>query len=153
MTTVSLYARVSSRQQAQENTIESQIVELERRIGSDGHELLDEHKFVDNGYSGSNLERPGLESLRDRVAEGKIDKIYIHSPDRLSRKSAYQALLLEEFRKAGSEVVFLNHKFEDNPESNMFLGIQGLVAEYERAKIMERNRRGKLHAAKNGRIK
>lgn len=87
MTTVSLYARVSSRQQAQENTIESQIAELERRIGSDGHELLDEHRFVDNGYSGSNLERPGLESLRDRVAEGKIDKIYIHSPDRLSRKS------------------------------------------------------------------
>ncbi|WP_141630706.1 recombinase family protein, partial [Wolbachia pipientis] len=152
MITVSLYARVSSRQQAQENTIESQIVELERRIGSDGHELLDEHKFVDNGYSGSNLERPGLENLRDRVAEGKIDKIYIHSPDRLSRKSAYQALLLEEFRKAGSEVIFLNHKFEDNPESNMFLGIQGLVAEYERAKIMERNRRGKLHAAKTGRI-
>ncbi|OJH30308.1 Transposon gamma-delta resolvase [Armadillidium vulgare] len=149
---VSLYARVSSRQQAQENTIESQIVELERRISSDGHELLDEHRFVDNGYSGSNLERSGLESLRDRVAEGKIDKIYIHSPDRLSRKSAYQALLLEEFRKAGSEVIFLNHKFEDNPESNMFLGIQGLVAEYERAKIMERNRRGKLHAAKTGRI-
>ncbi len=152
MTMVSLYARVSSRQQAQENTIESQIVELERRISSDRHELLDEHKFVDNGYSGSNLERPGLESLRDRVAEGRIDKIYIHSPDRLSRKSAYQALLLEEFRKAGSEVIFLNHKFEDNPESNMFLGIQGLVAEYERAKIMERNRRGKLHAAKTGRI-
>lgn len=99
MTTVSLYARVSSRQQAQENTIESQIVELERRIGSDGHELLDEHKFVDNGYSGSNLERPGLENLRDRVAEGKIDKIYIHSPDRLSRKFSYQMILLEEFKR------------------------------------------------------
>ncbi|MFP3020793.1 MAG: recombinase family protein, partial [Wolbachia sp.] len=103
MTTVGLYARVSSRQQAQENTIESQIAELERRINNDGHELLDKHRFVDNGYSGSNLECPGLESLRDRVAEGKIDKIYIHSLDRLSRKSAYQALLLKEFRKAGSE--------------------------------------------------
>jgi site-specific DNA recombinase len=74
----------------------------------------------------------------------------VHSPDRLSRKSAYQAILLEEFRKAGSEVIFLNHKFEDNPESNMYLGMQGLIAEYERAKIMERNRRGKLHAARKG---
>ncbi|WP_425384004.1 recombinase family protein [Wolbachia endosymbiont (group B) of Eupithecia inturbata] len=150
MTTVSLYARVSSRQQAQENTIESQIVELERRISSDGHELLDEHRFVDNGYSGSNLERPGLENLRDRVAEGKIDKIYIHSPDRLSRKFSYQMILLEEFKKAGSEIVFLNHKFDDNPDSHLFLQIQGAIAEYERAKIMERNRRGKLHAAKAG---
>lgn len=69
MTIVSLYTRVSSRQQAQENMIESQILELERRISSDGHELLDEHKFVDNGYSRSNLERPGLENSRDQPVQ------------------------------------------------------------------------------------
>lgn len=91
-----------------------------------------------------------MERLRDKVAEGKIDKIYIHSPDRLSRKSSYQMILLEEFRKAGPEIVFLNHKFDDNPDSNLFLQLQGAIAEYERAKIMERNRRGRLHTARKG---
>ncbi len=85
MKVVSLYARVSSKRQVQEGTIESQVAELERRINEDKQELLNEHKFIDNGYSGSKLERPGLDELRDKVAEGKIDKVYIHSPDRLSR--------------------------------------------------------------------
>ncbi|GFR26166.1 uncharacterized protein TNCT_439611 [Trichonephila clavata] len=106
MVTVSLYARVSSGKQAQENTIASQVAALERQISVDGYELLREYKFIDNGYSGSNLVRPNLEKLRDRVAEGKIDKIYIHSPDRLSRKYVYQMILLEEFQKAGAEAVF-----------------------------------------------
>ncbi|MFP3030657.1 MAG: recombinase family protein, partial [Wolbachia sp.] len=81
MTTVALYARVSSRKQEQNNTIESQVVELERRIAKDGHKLLGENKFKDNGFSGWNLKREGLDELRDKVGEGQVDKIYIHSPD------------------------------------------------------------------------
>ncbi|GFR12079.1 uncharacterized protein TNCT_354051 [Trichonephila clavata] len=150
MVTVSLYARVSSGKQAQENTIASQVAALERQISVDGYELLREYKFIDNGYSGSNLVRPNLEKLRDRVAEGKIDKIYIHSPDRLSRKYAYQMILLEEFQKAGAEAVFLNYEINDNPESQLLLQMQGMIAEYERAKIMERSRRGKIYAANKG---
>jgi site-specific DNA recombinase len=150
VTIVSLYARVSSQKQAQENTIKSQIAELEECISNDRHELLDEYKFIDNGCSGSNLVRPGLECLRDKAAEGKINKIYIHSPDRLSRKFAYQMILMEEFQKAGAEVIFLNHQINDSPESNLLLQMQGAIAEFERAKIMERNRRGKLYAAKRG---
>ncbi|WP_395462911.1 recombinase family protein [Wolbachia endosymbiont of Cantharis cryptica] len=150
MTTVALYARVSSRSQAQNNTIESQIAELKSRIAADKHELLDEYEFKDDGVSGWNLERKGLDALRDKVAESEIDKIYIHSPDRLSRKSAHQMILLDEFEKAGVEVIFLNHKTENNPESKFLLGMQGLVAEYECTKIMERSRRGKLHRAKKG---
>ncbi|WP_341812430.1 recombinase family protein [Wolbachia endosymbiont (group A) of Conops quadrifasciatus] len=150
MTTVALYARVSSRSQAQNNTIESQIAELKSRIAEDKYELLDEYEFKDNGFSGWNLEREGLDTLRDRVAEGQINKIYIHSPDRLSRKSAYQTVLLDEFEKAEVEVIFLNHKTENNPESKLLLGMQGLVAEYECAKTMERSRRGKRHRAKKG---
>ncbi|UVW83398.1 recombinase family protein [Wolbachia endosymbiont of Aedes albopictus] len=150
MTTVALYARVSSKKQEKNNTIESQIAELKSRIAEDKHELLDEYEFKDNGFSGWNLERKGLDALRDKVAEDEIDKIYIHSPDRLSRKSAHQMVLLDEFEKAGIEVIFLNHKTENNPESKLLLGIQGLVSEYEGTKIIERSRRGKLHRARKG---
>jgi site-specific DNA recombinase len=152
MITVAIYARVSSEKQAQDNTIASQISALENQVVEDGHTLLDEFKFIDNGYSGSNLIRPALEKLRDKVSAGEIDKIYIHSPDRLSRKYAYQMILLEEFQKAGTEISFLNCQISDSAESHLLLQMQGMIAEYERAKIMERNRRGKIHAAKSGRI-
>ncbi|WCR59221.1 MAG: Transposon gamma-delta resolvase [Wolbachia endosymbiont of Ctenocephalides felis wCfeF] len=141
-----------SKQQVQERTIESQIAELERRISEDEHELLDEYKFMDNGYSGANLERPGLDRLRDKVKEGKIDKIYVHSPDRLSRKAVYQMILLEEFQKAEVEIIFLNQKTDNSPESNLLLQMQGAIAEYERVKITERNRRGILYAARRGSV-
>ena len=107
---VALYARVSSEKQAQANTIASQIAALEDRINMDGHKLLNELKFIDNGYSGSNLIRPALEQLRDKVASGEIDKIYIHSPDRLSRKYAYKMILLEEFQQSSTEIIFFNYK-------------------------------------------
>jgi site-specific DNA recombinase len=146
------YARVSSERQEKNNTILSQISELEKRIREDKYEIIDEFKFIDNGYTGSNLVRPALEKLRDKVSEGQIDKIYIHSPDRLSRKYAYQMILLEEFKKYGAEIIFLNYQSSDTPESNLLLHVQAVIAEYEREKIMERNRRGKIHAAKMEKI-
>src|SRR3990167_841456 len=152
MITVGLYARVSSEKQAQDNTIASQISAIENQILIDGHVLLKEFKFIDNGYSCSNLIRPALERLRDQIAVGEIDKIYIHSPDRLSRKYSYQMILMEEFQKYGTEICFLNCQINDNPESHLLLQMQGMIAEYERAKIMERNRRGRLHAAKRGSV-
>jgi site-specific DNA recombinase len=153
MTTAALYARVSSEKQAQENTIASQVEALKSRIIADDLPLLDEHQFIDNGYSGSNIVRPALEKLRDQVAAGVIDKIYIHSPDRLSRKYAYQMILIEEFEKYGADVIFLNfQKSNENPESQLLLQMQGMIAEYERSKILERHRRGKIHAAKRGSI-
>lgn len=152
MTTVALYARVSSSKQEKENTIMSQVDALKARILGDGFSLLEEDRFIDNGYTGSNLIRPGLEKLRDQVSAGKIDKIYIHSPDRLSRKYAYQMILTEEFEKSGTEIIFLNFQAENNPESHLLLQMQGMIAEYERAKIMERHRRGKIHTAKRGSV-
>jgi site-specific DNA recombinase len=149
---VALYARVSSEKQAQADTIASQIAALEKRIQTEGYTLTDACKFIDNGYSGSNLNRPALEQLRDKAAGGEVDRIYIHSPDRLSRRYAYQMLLLEEFQKGGAEIIFLNHQTNDSPESHLLLQMQGMVAEYERAKIMERYRRGKIHAAQKGRV-
>jgi site-specific DNA recombinase len=149
---VGLYARVSSDRQAEERTIDSQIAALRERIQADGVQVDGELQFVDDGYSGGTLLRPALERLRDQVAQGALDRLYVHSPDRLARNYAYQFVLLEEFGRAGLEVVFLNHALGQSPEGDLLLQVQGVIAEYERAKIRERIRRGKLHAARSGKV-
>jgi len=147
-----LYARVSSDQQSQAQTIQSQLTALRTRIEADGVRLGPENEFVDDGYSGSTLIRPQLERLRDAVANGSIDCLYVHSPDRLARKYAYQVLLVDEWQRAGIEIVFLNHELGGSPEDELLLQVQGMIAEYERAKILERSRRGKRHKAQVGSV-
>jgi len=149
---VALYARVSSEQQTEANTIASQLAELKQRITADGCTIRDDDGFIDEGFSGSTLIRPALERLRDQVANGAIDRLYVHSPDRLARKYAYQALLVDEFTRAGVEIVFLNRALGQSPEDDLLLQVQGVIAEYERTKIAERSRRGKLHAARQGSV-
>lgn len=149
---VALYSRVSSEQQTEAGTIQSQINELKEKIEADGHFLDSESCFVDDGYSGATLIRPPLERLRDVAYSGAIDLVYVHSPDRLARKYAYQVLLLEEFQRYGVEVIFLNHKRGQRAEEQLLTQVQGIIAEYERAKILERSRRGRLHAAKAGAV-
>ena len=149
---VALYARVSSEQQTKEHTIASQLEALKRRIAEDGFECDVELCFVDDGYSGSSLIRPCLDRLRDQAAAGAIDRLYVLSPDRLSRKYAYQVVIVEELVRFGVGVVFLNNPLGEDPEENLLLQVQGMIAEYERAKIMERSRRGKQHAARRGSV-
>jgi len=149
---VALYARVSSDRQAKRATIGSQVEAIKEKIAADGECFIDDLAFIDEGVSGATLVRPQLERLRDSVALGLIDRLYILSPDRLSRKYAHQVLLLEEFSSFGVEVTFLNHAIGETPEEDLLLQMQGMIAEYERAKIMERNRRGKLHRARGGSI-
>ena len=96
--------------------------------------------------------RPALERLRDAVAAGSINRLYVHSPDRLARRYAYQVLLIDEIRRAGVEIVFLNRPIDLSPEDDLLLQVQGMVAEYERAKILERSRCGKRHAAHKGMV-
>ena len=115
-----LYARVSSNQQAKAATIESQLSAIERRITKDNCVLDDELRFIDDGYSGGTLLRPGLEKLRDVAYAGAIDVLYVHSPDRLARKYAYQVLLIDEFKKADIEVVFLNRSSPTHQKTNCF---------------------------------
>jgi site-specific DNA recombinase len=152
MIRVAVYARVSSDQQAKACTIASQKAALKERIEEDGLSLEDELCFIDDGYVGGTLVRPALERLRDVVYAGGIDRLYVHSPDRLARKYAYQVLLVEELRRCGVEVVFLNRAIGTSPEEDLLLQVQGMIAEYERAKIMERSRRGKRHAARRGSV-
>ncbi len=151
MTTIrAFYARVSSEEQATAHTIESQTAALSERAQRDGTSVPPERRFVDDGYSGATLIRPALDRLRDLATVGAIDRIYVHSPDRLARNYAYQVLLLDEWRRCGVELVFLNRPLGQSPEDDLLLQVQGIVAEYERAKIMERSRRGKKHAAQSG---
>ena len=147
-----IYARVSSDQQAEAGTIASQVTALEERLQRDGLTLDPELHFLDEGYSGSTLLRPALERLRDAAADGAIDRLYVHSPDRLARKYAYQVLLVDEFQRCGIELIFLNRELGRSPEDDLLLQVQGMVAEYERAKILERSRRGKRHAAQLGSV-
>jgi site-specific DNA recombinase len=137
-----IYARVSSDQQTADKTIASQLAALEARLAREGLRVAPEHRFVDEGYSGATLVRPALERLRDAAAAGALDRVYVHSPDRLARRYAYQVLLMDELRRAGVEVVFLNRAIGLSPEDDLLLQVQGMVAEYERAKILERSRRG-----------
>jgi site-specific DNA recombinase len=150
MKTIALYARVSSEQQAERSTIESQVAALRELAVADGHTVLPGDVYTDEGFSGATLARPALERLRDRVAEGAIDIVYVHHPDRLARRYAYQVLLLEEFAAHGVAVVFLQRPSVNNPEDALLVQFQGIIAEYERTKIAERCRRGKLHMARRG---
>jgi site-specific DNA recombinase len=149
---VAIYARVSSDHQAQEQTIESQIAALRERITNDGHLLDDRLCFMDDGVSGASLLRPALEQLRDTAFIGGFQRLYVHSPDRLARRYAYQVLLIDELKKYDVELVFLNRAIGASPEEDLLLQMQGMFAEYERAKIMERSRRGKRHAATRGSV-
>jgi site-specific DNA recombinase len=150
--TVAFYARVSSEAQARDHTIDSQVAALKERIAADGFQIEPDHGYVDDGCSGTNLQRPALETLRDAVASGRIERLYVLAPDRLGRRHAHQVLLIEEFRRAGAEVVFLNRSIGGTAEDELLLQVQGVIAEYERAKILERVRRGRLHAARAGLI-
>src|SRR5512143_2892410 len=147
---VAFYARVSSEQQAQSQTIASQVAALRDHIPQVNEVLSPAHEFIDQGYSGSTLIRPALERLRDAVAAGDVERVYVYSPDRLARKYAYQVMLVDEFQRAGVELVFLNRPVGHSPEEELLLQMQGMIAEYERAQILERNRRGKRHKARQG---
>ena len=152
MKTAAIYARVSSDQQKEEKTIASQTAALREFARQEGYQVPDEWVFEDEGYSGASLIRPGLERIRDLAAEGQIQAVLALSPDRLSRKYAYQVLLTEELARHGVDVVFVKAPRSETPEDQLLLQFQGMIAEYERAQILERSRRGKRHRAKQGEV-
>src|SRR5215510_3358504 len=143
MKTAAIYARVSSDKQKEENTIASQTAALVAFAREHGYDVPGEWIFEDEGFSGASLVRPGLERLRDLAAEGQLEAVLVYAPDRLSRKYAYQVLLIEEFARNGVEAVFVKAPKSDTLEDQLLLQFQGMIAEYERAQILELSRRGK----------
>jgi site-specific DNA recombinase len=152
MKAAAIYARVSSDKQKEENTIASQTAALVEFAQTHDYSVPNEWVIEDEGFSGATLIRPGLERIRDLAAEGQIQAVLVHSPDRLSRKYAYQVLLMEELARHGVETVFLKAPQTATPEDQLLVQFQGMIAEYERAQILERSRRGKRHRARQGEI-
>src|SRR5467141_1064361 len=147
-----IYARVSSDRQKEDHTIASQTATLVEYAKTNGYVVPPEWVFQDEGYSGASLQRPGLEALRDLAAQGQMATVLIYSPDRLSRKYAYQVLLAEELSRCGVELIFLKSPAGVTPEDQLLVQFQGMIAEYERAQIAERSRRGKRHKAQQGSV-
>ena len=152
MKVAAIYARVSSEQQRDEHTIASQTAALIEFAKSRDLEVPTERVFEDEGFSGATLERPGLERVRDLAAEVQIQVVLAYAPDRLSRKYAYQVLLIEEFAKQGVETQFVNAPQGTSAEDQLLVQFQGMIAEYERAQILERSRRGKRQRARCGEV-
>jgi site-specific DNA recombinase len=152
MRTAAIYARVSSDKQREENTIASQTAALIAFAGEQQFEVPPEWVFEDDGFSGASLIRPGLERVRDLAAEGLIQAILVYAPDRLSRRYAHQVLLIEEFARAGVETLFARAPRGSTPEDELLVQFQGMIAEYERAQILERSRRGKRYRARQGEV-
>ena len=152
MQMAAIYTRVSSSQQREAHTVASQTAALVDWAATLDLEVPRQWIFEDEGYSGATLERPGLEQVRDLAAAGDIQVVLVHSPDRLSRKYAYQVLLIEEFARQGVEARFLNAPSNATAEDQLLVQFQGMIAEYERAQILERSRRGKRHRARAGEV-
>ena len=145
------YGRVSGDKQAKDGTISSQLEAIRERVASDGLVCNLELCFVDDGYSGDTLVRPGLERLRDQAAAGVIDRLYILDPDRISVQQVHIRKRYRGTHRCALWAIFLADPGQWL-EENLLLQVQGMIAEYERAKILERSRRGKQYAARHGSV-
>lgn len=140
---VALYARVSTPNQSQAQTIEHQLERLQNHAHEHGWQLQEQHIFRDDGRSGATLNRPGLDRLRDVIRARDIEAVLITAPDRLARNYVHQMILLEEFERAGCQVEFLERPMSQDPHDKLLLQIRSAVAEYERELITDRMRRGR----------
>jgi len=150
-----VYARVSTDKQAEKYGLPSQIEALKKRcLERDWTPVLDGDRdaFVDDGYSGAELDRPALNRLRQAAREGRVDVVLAYDPDRLSRKLYHQMILAEEFEKQGIKLEFITQDMGTSPEDRMFFNMRGLVSEYEREKIRERTVRGSREKARQGKV-
>ncbi len=149
METIAIYMRVSTQNQEKQETINNQLGELKKRISDDGHTLLPELIYKDEGFSGSILERPGLDQLRLDARDKKFTLLYYYDRGRLSRTFVHQELILEDLRKSGVSCISLNDINGESDEDQLMGGFMGLFHQYERAKIRDRMRVGKLRKVRD----
>jgi site-specific DNA recombinase len=145
-----IYGRVSTEDQVKGFSIPTQLEACQKLAEHDGYTVPDSHVLIDEGISGTTMERPGLRQLRDLVQTKAIAAAIVYDPDRLSRNLGHQLLLAEEFERASVKLLIVSHPMEQGPEGWLFFQMRGALAEYERAKILERTKRGMLRRAKDG---
>ncbi len=145
---IAIYARVSTEDQHLKGYgIGNQIDECIKKIGNNEYIL-----FKDEGISGEVIDRPGLTELRSSIQTGIIDEIVCYDPDRLSRKLMHQLMLDEEFRKKGVRLIFVNGEYAQTPEGQLFFSMRGAISEFEKEKIKQRTKGGKLRKAREGKV-
>jgi len=146
-----LYARVSTERQEKQETIQSQLGALREFAKANNYTIVGE--YIDDGYSGEMLDRPALDRLRDDVKKKLFEVVLVYSPDRLSRDFINLGIVKRELKKYGVSIIFLSRPdSKETPQDILFANIEGSIAEYEKALILDRTRRGKLHKAKTGSI-
>jgi site-specific DNA recombinase len=147
---VAYYARVSTNQQQHEGTIERPRRARKQHIQHHEWSLLPEHEYIDAGMSGARLDRPALDRLHDAARRGEFDAVVILAPERLARNYAHQWLLIEAFEKTHTQVIFRQNPFGDTPQGKLLTPMPGMIAEYARAQMAERTRRGRVEKARRG---
>ncbi len=147
---IAIYGRVSTSNQENEGTIETQLVAVKDFAKKNNYTIVQE--YLDNGWSGDSIVRPALDRLRMDAKKKIWDAILIYDPDRLARRYSYQELVMDELREAGTEVIFVTTAAPKNEEDKILYGVKGLFAQYERAKISERFRLGKLRKVSEGHL-
>jgi site-specific DNA recombinase len=149
--TAVLYARVSTDEQARSGySLAQQFEALGEYAARESYQVLEE--VADPGQSGASLERPGMDRVRDLVASGGVSVVLAQDRDRFAKEPAYLFYLREEFSELGTELRALNDRADGSPEGELTTGILDQIARYERLKIAERSRRGKLRKAQEGKV-
>ncbi len=147
---IAIYARVSTARQEEDGTIETQLSAVREFAGKNGYTIVKE--YLDDGWSGDMLARPQLDQLRQDAKNKTWEGVLAYDPDRLARRYSYQELVMDELKEAGVEVLFVTMPSPKNGEEKILQGVKGLFAEYERVKIAERFRLGKMRKVKEGHI-
>ncbi len=147
---IAVYARVSTARQEEDGTIETQLSAVREFAAKNGYAIVRE--YIDNGWSGDSLARPQLDELRQDAKEKIWDAVLMYDPDRLARRYSYQELVMDELKETGVEILFVTISSPKNSEDKILYGVRGLFAEYERAKISERFRLGKLRKVREGHV-
>lgn len=142
-----VYTRVSTQGQKEGYSLESQREACEKKAWEMG---ASEIIFLEDTYSGIELERPALNRLREHVLKGDVDMVVIYDPDRLTRNLADLLLLTNELDRCNVMLVFVNFTWESTPLGRLFLEMRGAIAEFEHALIRERTLRGKRKKAEEG---
>jgi site-specific DNA recombinase len=140
---VALYARVSTEEQREGQTIDSQISELERFAASKDWQVAGVYK--DDGWSGSMLGRPDLDRLRDDASKGRFALVLINDVDRLARDVSHLGVVKRDLERHKVQIVFRKLPAEKSPTYNLMVNILGSFAEFEREMIADRTRRGRRH--------
>ena len=141
---VAIYARVSTTDQTPEN----QLLELRRYAEARGWEATE---YVDTGVSGSKDRRPALDQLTAAVKRHQVDAVVCWRLDRLGRNLRHLVLFLDDLQARGIAFVTLGEGIDTSTAAGRLVaGVLGSIAEFERARVIERVRAGLNRARAQG---